>query len=150
MKKKVDPEINDKYDSSIEESNGFSYSQASNVSSISRNLVMGIVATVWVVSYIDGEFILPNKCLVSAMAIAFVYLLVDVIHYYSDARFYHKGTLSLEKHYGNPSFLKKDYNDSMIAHAKKSQSWFVGKFYLFLLTAVIFLVGMFVEFLPML
>lgn len=149
MKKKVDPEINDKYDSSIEESNGFSYSQASNVSSISRNLVMGIIATVWVVSFIDGEFVLPNKCLVCSMAIAFVYLLVDVIHYYSDARFYHKGTLSLEKHYGNPSFLKKDYNDSMIAHAKKSQKWFVGKFYLFLVTACVFLVGMILEFLPL-
>lgn len=150
MKKDEKQEINDKYDSSIEESNGFSYSQASNVSSISRNLVMGMIATVWVVSYIDGKFVLPNKCLVCAMAIAFAYLLMDVIHYYTDARFYHKGTLSLEKHYGNPSFLKKVYNDGMIAHAKKSQRWFVGKFYLFLLTVVVFLVGMVLEFIPLL
>ena len=106
-----------------------------------RNLVMGIIATIWIVSYDDGHFKLPNVWLLIAMIGCFSYLFCDLVHYFVDAIFYYKQTISLEKNFENWDYLTVTYNNNLIKHSKKSYCWIWVKAVLFLLISVVFVIG---------
>lgn len=89
-------ETKENFEASIEEGQGFYNAQSSKVSQNIRTLVMGIIAIIWVVSYKNGAFELPNTLLVVSLFISFGYLIIDILHYFLDSRFYYNKLISLE------------------------------------------------------
>lgn len=135
-------EKNKKFDEAIGEGQDYYSSQSGKVANNTRNLVLGIIGTIWIVSYDNGRFILPNIYLILALCGCFLYLLFDLLHYFLDAKFYYKKTLSLEKNFGNWSYLIGPYNNSLIKHSKSSYNWMVTKFIAFAFVAIVFVIGM--------
>ena len=135
-----------KFDEAIAEGQSFYSAQSGKVANNTRNLVMGIIATIWIVSYDNGHFMLPNVWLISAMIGCFSYLFCDLLHYFLDANFYYKQTISLERKFGDWDYLKDTYNNALIVHSGKSFYWMWAKFVLFVLVAFVFIVGMVVLF----
>lgn len=135
-------EKNQKYDEAIAEGQTFYSAQSGKVANNTRNLVLGIIGTIWIVSYDNGRFVLPNSWLITAMCGCFVYLLFDLLHYFLDANFYYKKTISLEKNFGDWKYLKETYNNALVQHSKKSFHWMWAKVILFVLIAFVFIIGM--------
>lgn len=137
----TEKETKENYEASIEEGQGFYNAQSSKVSQNIRTLVMGIIAIIWVVSYKDGAFELPNTLLVVSLFISFGYLIIDILHYFLDSRFYYNKLISLEKHYGQKTYLKV-YNQALIDHSKVSYYWIWAKVIVFAIIAILFIIGM--------
>ena len=131
-----------KFDEAIAEGQSFYSAQYGKVANNTRNLVMGIIATIWIVSYDNGHFMLPNGWLISAMIGCFSYLFCDLLHYFFDAIFYYNQTISLEKKFGNWDYLTVTYNNNLIKHSKKSYCWMWVKAVLFLIISALFIFGM--------
>lgn len=134
-------EVKKRFEESIEEGQGFYHTQSTKVSQNIRTLVMGIIAIIWVVSYNDGLFELPNIWLIISLFSCFLYLSIDIIHYYIDTCFYYKKLLSLDEYYGKEEYLEI-YNQALIKYSKVSFLWIKIKFYLFAIIAIIFIIGM--------
>ena len=96
-KKEEENKREEQIDKLLEECQGFKYTQSSNFSTLSRSIIFGIIGTLWIISYGDGEFTFPNRCSLYAMCAAFVYLIVDLIHYYWDSCFYKKEYVQFDK-----------------------------------------------------
>lgn len=137
----TEKETKENFEASIEEGQGFYNTQSSKVSQNIRTLVMGIIAIIWVVSYKDGAFELPNILLVVSLFISFGYLIIDILHYFLDSRFYYNKLISLEKHYGQKVYLKV-YNQELIKHSKVSYRWIWTKVIVFAIIAILFIIGM--------
>lgn len=134
-------EVKEKFEESIEEGNRFYGAQSSKVSQNIRTLVMGIIAVIWVVSYNNGVFILPNKLLVGTLFLSFFYLGMDILHYFLDTCFYYNKLISLEKNYGQKMYLTT-YNQALIKYSKVSYGWIWAKVIVFAIIAILFVVGM--------
>ena len=128
------------FEDSIEEGNGFYNTQSTKVSQNTRTLVMGIITTIWVVSYNDGSFMLSNNWMIASLFIGFAYLAIDILHYFIDTCFYYNKLLSLEKKYGDKKYLTT-YNQSLIKHSRLSYIWIWIKFLSFVIIAFTFLIG---------
>lgn len=102
---------------------------------------MGIIAIIWVVSYKNGAFELPNTLLVVSLFISFGYLIIDILHYFLDSRFYYNKLISLENNYGQKDYLKV-YNQALIDHSKVSYYWIWVKVIVFAIIALLFVIGM--------
>ena len=137
----TEKETKENFEASIEEGQGFYNNQSSKVSQNIRTLVMGIIAIIWVVSYKDGAFELPNTLLVVSLFISFGYLIIDILHYFLDSCFYYNKLISLEKHYGQKVYLKV-YNQELIKHSKVSYRWIWTKVIVFAIIAILFIIGM--------
>ncbi|MBQ6777175.1 MAG: hypothetical protein IJP52_02570 [Paludibacteraceae bacterium] len=134
-------EVKEKFEESIEEGNRFYGAQSSKVSQNIRTLVMGIIAIIWVVSYNNGIFKLPNLLLIISLFISFGYLVIDILHYFLDTRFYYNKLISLEKNYGQKMYLTT-YNQALIKYSKVSYGWIWAKVIVFAIIAILFVVGM--------
>ena len=73
-------QVKKNFEDSIEEGNGFYNTQSTKVSQNTRTLVMGIITTIWVVSYNDGSFILSNNWMIASLFTGFAYLAIDILH----------------------------------------------------------------------
>lgn len=141
---KMDQETKKNFEDSIEEGQGFYNAQSSKVSQNIRTLVMGVIAIVWLVSYKNGVFELPHWLLVTALFLSFIYLVIDILHYFRDSCFYYNKLISLEQNYGQKTYLK-EYNHALIKHSKVSYRWIWAKVIVFAIIAILFLVGMFYQ-----
>lgn len=139
-------ELKNLFDQSIEEAQGYYFGQSDKVSTISRTIVFGMIATIWVVWYRDGEINNLHWVMVLALLLCFVYLLFELICYFANACFYHKQLDNLDKYFGKKNYLDKKYNDDLQAFSKKAYIWLIVKFSFFLLCAVCFLSGMIFHF----
>lgn len=74
----------------LEECQNYHYNQSSKVSSLSRNIVFGIIGTSWVLIYANGSYKRPCLGIIIALGLSFVYLLLDLTHYFSDSCSYKK------------------------------------------------------------
>ena len=137
----TDKEVKEKFEESIEEGNRFYGAQSAKVSQNIRTLVMGIIAIIWVVSYNNGVFELPNLLLIISLFTSFGYLLIDILHYFLDTRFYYNKLISLEKNYGQEMYLTR-YNQALIKYSKVSYGWIWAKVIVFAIIAILFVVGM--------
>lgn len=120
-------------DRSVNECQSYHYSQSSKVSSISRTIILGIIGTVWVLIYSEegNGFVLSDMNLLVVVALCFIYLLIDLCHYFCDASTYRKESLML--HPEDECYLDKDidwgeYESRMVGYTKRSYRWFVAKF----------------------
>lgn len=141
----TDKEIKQKYDDSIGEGQQYYNGQSKNVSDSSRAIVFSMIATIWLVSYEDGAINRPHLILCISLLLCFIYLFLDITLYFINARFYHNQTISLEKHFGNEYYLKKTYNKQMITYSKKAYRWMCVKYSLFVVTALFFLAGTYLQ-----
>ena len=137
----TDKEVKEKFEESIEEGNRFYGAQSAKVSQNIRTLVMGIIAIIWVVSYNNGIFELPNTLLVISLFASFIYLAIDILHYFIDTCFYYNKLISLEKNYGQNLYLTT-YNQALIKYSRVSYRWIWAKVIVFAIIATIFIIGM--------
>lgn len=120
----------------LEECQGYHYSQSSKVSSLSRNIIYGIIGTGWVLIYADNQYHEPCTWLIIALGLSFVYLLLDLAHYFSDSCSYRREYFELEQ--------KKNIEDHeayMNRVSKRSYHLLIAKFYSVLAIAVIFVIA---------
>lgn len=119
-----------------EECQNYHYSQSSKVSSLSRNIVYGIIATCWVFIYADNYYHKPCLLLIITMILCFLYLLLDIIHYFLDSCSYRNESFELSE--GKNIELHEKFMDRV---SKRSFYLLKAKFIAVLIIAVIFLLG---------
>lgn len=129
-----------------EELQGFMYSQSSKLSSVSRNLIFGILGTVWVMTFAEGKLTIPNPQLFYALLISLLFMVIDVLHYLLDSISYHRQQYKLE-HYKTKGDLINIYNKEMDSINKRSHNFVVSKTIILFLAAIMFIWGI-MEFIP--
>ena len=120
----------------LDECQGFHYEQSSKFSQLSRTLVFGIIGTIWVLSYSEGCFTLNNDWQIWTLIGSFIYLAIDVCHYFCDACFYRKEYFRFEK--------EKDISQHdirMSARSKLSYRAIMIKWIILIVVCVLFVIG---------
>lgn len=118
--------------------------QSGKVSSISRMMIYAIIGTIWLLlsQEKDGLLFVDNKLLKCAIIASFVYLLVDITHYFIDACRYRYNSFKLDSNdlcdNCKLSLCKKALDNIAIC----SFIAVVIKFILVIVTSSVFLFGM--------
>ena len=124
----------------LEETQEYMYSQSSKFSSVSRNLVLGILGTIWVITYADKAFDIPNNWLLRSLFVCLFFLLTDVVHYFWDSMSYHKELFTMDK-YTSQEDLDDKHEKRMNYISKRSHYFIVAKFMILLFGALFFVIG---------
>ena len=130
----------DPIEEKLKECQGYHYSQSSNVSSLSRNIVYGIIGTGWILIYADNQYHKPCTWLIIALGLSFVYLLLDLTHYFSDSCCYKREYFRLDQDKKTEGILHR-HEEYMDGVSKRSFHLLIAKFYSVLVIAVIFVIG---------
>ena len=128
----------------LDETQQYMYQQSSKFSSASRNLVLGIIGTIWVLTYTDSKLSIPNIWLLCSLVIGLLFLLVDVVHYFWDAISYQSETYKLEK-YKDQIELDRKHEPQMDSINKRSHRFIVAKFCILMLASLSFAIGLFLK-----
>lgn len=83
----LDKKKDNKYDKLLDECQGYKYAQSSNFIKLSRTVVFGIIGTIWILSYSNGEFKIHNTSLITSLLFAFLHISIDLLHYLVDMIF---------------------------------------------------------------
>lgn len=118
----------------------YHYSQSSKTSSLSRNIVFGIIGTCWVLIYANGSYHKPCLYIIITLGLSFVYLLLDLAHYFSDSCSYRNEYFRLERDKNTEGILYR-HEEYMDGVSKRSFHLLIAKFICVLIIAVIFLIG---------
>ena len=116
------------------------YSQSSKFSSLSRNIVYGLIGVIWIVSYSESGFILPSNTLLSALVLGFIYLSIDIIHYFCDTCFYRSATSFLQETPHSKDMIEY-HNKRMRKNGLRSFHWIIAKFSFLLIFTIVFFIG---------
>lgn len=120
----------------LDECQGFHYAQSSNFSKLSRTLIFGVIGTVWVLAYSPAGFSPSNIWLLWALIVAFLYLVVDVCHYFFDSCFYRDEYFQFDKEKNISEHNKRMNNRSRLSYCA---IW--GKFLVLFIVCSLFIVG---------
>ena len=120
----------------LDECQNFHYAQSSKFSTLARTLVFGIIGTIWILSYSTNGFNPSNNCLLWSLIVSFLYLAVDVCHYFWDSCFYRSEYFNFEK---EKEVLKHD--ERMEERARKSFKSLIAKFAILIIICILFIVG---------
>ena len=120
----------------LDECQGFHYAQSSNFSKLSRTIVFGVIGTIWVLAYSKEGFSPSNDWLLWALIVAFLYLVVDVGHYFSDSCFYRREYFQFNK---EKDISEHDKRMDKRAHCSFCAIW--GKFIILCGVCLLFIVG---------
>lgn len=124
----------------LDETQNFMYQQSGKFSSVSRNLVLGIIGTIWFLTYVNGKLTIPNTWLFCCLLSGLLFLLTDVIHYFWDSMSYHKELYNLEKYNTQKEF--DDYHEPKMDWInKRSHRFIVAKFWMLMIASVLFGIG---------
>ena len=124
-----------------DETQDYMYQQSSKFSSVSRNLVLGIIGTNWFLTYVDGKLRIPNRYLFASLLLGLIFLLVDVIHYFVDSVSYQKELCSLDK-YETEQELESKHEPEMDQINKRSHWFIIAKFVLLVFASALFFFGL--------
>lgn len=124
-----------------DETQDYMYQQSCKFSSVSRNLVLGIIGTNWFLTYVDGKLRIPNRYLFASLLLGLMFLLVDVIHYFVDSVSYQKELCSLDK-YETEQELESKHEPEMDKINKISHRFIIAKFVLLVFASVLFFFGL--------
>ena len=120
--------------------------QSSKVSSISRSMVYGIIGAIWAMMCSqDFEMSQFNDCLKASVIMGFIYLLLDITHYFVDACRYRLESFRLDKKV-DALYL---FNSSRIKLDNIAICSFIAvvlKYFMSLATSVVFLIGLLQKF----
>lgn len=120
----------------------YMYSQSSKFSSVSRNLIFGIMGTIWAFSFAKGEN-LYNPWFLFSLLCCFIYLMLDVCHYFSDTNSYNKEQYVLDKCTTLDDLSKHDIVMDKIN--KRSNKFIHGKFGILVTTSISFFIGAIIQ-----
>ena len=95
------------------------YSQSSKCSSVSRKLILGMLATIWIFIYTDGKLTISNHILLYALVFCILYLIIDVLHYFLDSLSYHKEQYKLDE-YKTTQAINRNHEPFMNCVNKRS------------------------------
>lgn len=124
-----------------DETQQYMYQQSSKFSSVSRSLVLGIIGTIWVLTYVDGNLLIPNGWMLSSLVAGLIFLLTDVIHYFWDSMSYHCEAYKLDN-YKNQHDLDKEHEPRMDRINKRSHWFIVAKFIILMAASILFAIGL--------
>ena len=120
----------------LDECQNFHYAQSSKFSTLARTLVFGIIGTIWILSYSKDGFTPSNNCLFWSLIVSFLYLAVDLCHYFWDSCFYRSEYFQFDK--------EKDiskHDERMNKRAHSSFYAICGKFIILCFVCILFVVG---------
>lgn len=120
----------------LDECQDFHYKQSSNFSKLSRTLIFGVIGTIWVLAYSKEGFSPSNDWLLWALIVAFLYLVVDVYHYFSDSCFYRGEYFQFDKERDT-----SEHDKRMNKRAHRSFYAICGKFIILCIVCILFIVG---------
>lgn len=130
-----------KYQNSCERSKN---AQSTTFSTISRSLIYAIIATDWVLLYVGEKTQIDNlnKCLIWSAILSFVYVILDVIHYFVDTCRY----FCLSKKLYDTSLDMKSRvktGDSKMKNISSCSFYaIIGKLIISTTTSIVFLIGL--------
>lgn len=124
-----------------DETQRYMYQQSSKFSSVSRSLVLGIIGTIWILTYVDGNLLIPNRWLLSSLITGLAFLLTDVIHYFWDSMSYHSETYKLDA-YKSQFELDEKHEPRMDGINKRSHWFIVAKFCILMVASILFTIGL--------
>lgn len=125
---------------------GYMYSQSSKLSSVSRNLIFGILGTIWVMTYSKGNLTIPNPYLFYALLTSMLFMVVDVVHYFWDSISYHRQQYKLDKYKTNEE-IENIHEKQMDKINIRSHNFLLGKTFVLFLAAFLFIRGI-IELIP--
>lgn len=139
----IDPlkDEKDKNESLIQK---FMSSQSSNFSSVSRTLMFGIIGTIWVLTYSDGNLEIPNIWLLISLIMSLIYFLADIGHYFLDTMSYQEESKKVWD-YSSPKEIEDNVREGLTKINERSVNFIKIKFALLILTAIIFGIGLFLQ-----
>ena len=106
----------------LDETQKYMYQQSSKFSSVSRSLILGIIGTIWVLTYTEGKLRVPNNWLLYGLIGGLLFLLVDVIHYFWDSMSYQRELYRLDN-YKSQDELNENHENIMDYINKRSNSF---------------------------
>jgi predicted ferric reductase len=130
----------DKKQKLLSECQDYHYKQSSNVSSLSRYIIYAIIATIWLIINSSG-FDGINTLLKIALFASFIYLLLDILHYFIDAVRYKREYFQFDKETMSAKMFA-EHEERMNKYSKRSGNWICCKFVCLIIISVGFLVGM--------
>ena len=125
----------------LDETQTYMYQQSSKFSSVSRNLAIGIIGTIWILTYTDGKLHIPNCCLLVSLIAALLLLMTDVIHYFWDSRSYQREIYKFDGYNSTKDLLMK-HETTMDAINQRSGRFIVAKFVILIISTILFAIGL--------
>lgn len=144
----------------IKECEEYQYNQSSNVSRLSRNIIYGIIGTIWILIYDDDTC--QDTCIWirAALVLSCLYLLLDLIHYFVDFLAYRKESYLLShevdscdcckeddqlSHKNKTACISRRHKERTLMFSKRSANCLKAKFISILIISVLFLIGVGVQ-----
>ena len=140
-----DKKNDNKYDKLLDECQGYKYAQSSNFIKLSRTVIFGIIGTIWILSYSNGEFIIHNTYLITSLLFAFLHILIDLLHYLVDMIFYKKEYVRFSEDKGDANAIEK-HDKRMDKHATVSFRFVCVNTIALLLSVISFIIGFVFQF----
>lgn len=128
----------------IKEANEYKYSQSSKGSELIRKIVFAIIGSCWVLMFAKGKYQDTNIFLKMTIALSFVYLLLDVMHYFWDTCSYHHHAQNMEQ-CTTSNYMEHVYKPADLRIGRRSFIFFTLKVIFCFLVSGAFLLGMFIE-----
>lgn len=120
----------------LEECQEYHYAQSSKFSQLSRSLVFGILGTIWILSYSEQGFTPNNNWQIWTLIAGFIYLAIDVCHYFCDSCFYRNEYFHFKKERNIST-----HDDKMNKRSKISYHAICWKFIILISVCILFLIG---------
>ncbi len=92
-------------------------------------------------TYAEGTLNFPNGWLFSSLLAGLSFLLIDVIHYYTDSLSYNRELYRLDK-YVSQKDLDVKHEPKMDSINKRSHIFIVMKFWVLIFTSILFIMGL--------
>lgn len=118
----------------------YHYTQSSKVSALGRNIIYGEIGTMWVVMYSNHVYHNPCIMVVIALGLCFIYLLIDITHYYIDSYCYRREYFILDESRNVEGILDK-HSEFMYFVARCSFCMLNIKFVGVLIISIIFIIA---------
>lgn len=128
----------------IKEANKYKYDQSSKGSELIRKIVFAIIGSCWLLMFVDGKYQETNVFLKVTIAFSFVYLLLDVMHYFWDTCSYHRHAQKMEQG-TTTDYVERVYKPADLRISKRSFIFFVLKVSACFVVSFMFLLGMFIH-----
>lgn len=129
----------------LKECQEYHYGQSSKVSNLARNVVYGIIGTLWLLIYADSTYRETCLWIKIALGLSFVYLLLDLTHYFWDACDYRKEYFKLDKERAEEDILER-HERYMDGVSKRSYRLLKAKFVSVIIISIVFLIAVSVQF----
>lgn len=127
-------------DQTIEECQSYHYLQSKQTSTLTRQLVYGIMGTIWVLSFNNGHFYVNNKFYYLVLIFSLAFMLFDVFHYFLDSLSYRKEYFKIVQ----GERMKEEsikHEDFMIQVSERSFMFLKIKFGLCMFVSLMFVIG---------